>query len=231
MPDKETSDDITAPGSKLTQIVPEVYFDLISRVPAGALLIIIFMWFWGYFLPKEAFDLRTIQGLTAAPITLLIVLLIGLGYVVGIMITPLGYEIYRLFVREIWKKSVQEDSSKTAIGGLITKLGLRLTKGDNKQINLARFSKKELIDLENTIHNYLKKTDEQAKVILPKMRAEAALCNHITVIMLIVAVVFTSQYLLGWAAIPHRITHHHYLGGWVIFFLSCWASKYRHTVT
>lgn len=174
MPDQQQS-------SNWTSMVPEVYYDLISRVPGGTLLLL-----WLLQRAGISIDVTQMKDMDWGPSVISLVLLLGGGYVVGMLLTPLGECAFESYRKALWKRRLAGHL------GLVTKFndqqGLGLPKEGNGTVDLKKSTGQELYRLDRHIHDYLKREDEHARVILPKMRAEAGLCNNLTAAWVVFAV-------------------------------------------
>src|SRR4030042_2021839 len=89
--------------TKFAQLIPEIYYDLIARIPAGIFFALAIMGCGGLFSSGEIFDFQNIKSLAFPPTVILIILLFGVGYLVGIITTFLG-EFLLPFRFLNWKK-------------------------------------------------------------------------------------------------------------------------------
>jgi len=177
--------------SQWPSVIPEIYYDLIARVPAGTLLFLVIASGGQPSLGK----LISATSVGSAAVFLTLVLLAG--YSSGILITRLGSLFHRTYRYRIWRRVL---GGERGYAGLITTFNnqfptLNLPTDDGGRVAVAMLQAEDVDRLDRVMHDYLKAKDPQAKVLLPKMRAEAALCDHLFV-ALIGSVVVVSCALL-----------------------------------
>jgi len=172
-------------------LIPEVYYDLIARVPAGGFVVLALL---GLYHPELY---RTvIEGKIETGVAVLLVFVFSvLSYAVGLLLSPLGNWI----VERFWCRIFAEASCKykDLIPGIMKDLAIAYyplpTKGssENSSSELApeQISTSDQYGrIYRQLHEFLKEADPQAKVVLPKMQAEAALCANLTAGLLLVFV-------------------------------------------
>ncbi len=152
--------------AKWASLVPELYYDLIGRVPPGALLVVAVMWTLGLFSTGSAFDLLKAQN-WALPVVYLI-LLFAAGYATGILLTPLGY-LFRLSYMW-WAYRVIMDEYHDVVGDLCEKVGLEKPTFRSSDVHIDRIN--------NEMYEFVAKEGLDTTNVLPKMSAEAELCNN-----------------------------------------------------
>lgn len=201
--------------AKWASLVPEIYYDLIARVPPGAFLVIAAMRIQGAFSAGKAFDLGNIKWETAA---ILLIFLLITGYVAGVVITAVAHSLSLLYKGWVWKRSAVP--YKEVIENFVdNKFHLGLNIKGWKNLDGDDFYR-----IHRQVQDYLESENDQAKLILPKMRAESALCDNLlaSLALLFCFVLFrkaSGQNLEGW------------IGSLTIIFLSSclvfWAACYR----
>lgn len=223
MVDKE-EDDESPKEPKWLYLIPEIYFDLISRVPPGILAILIFMWMNGYLCSAR---LKTVLDLTATSAALLSIFLISAGYVLGVLMTPAGIHItYRLsasLYKSLYSQTKNEWTS-----------GIRNLVGDDPANNASsKWKKFRLRD--DKLHNYLKTKDAKTSSLMTKMRAEATLCDHVALVLqsaLIASLAVLLSRSLTSAnpvvCVDPRLTYGNVLTLLIMAILALYASRHRH---
>ncbi len=90
-------------------LIPEFYYDLICRVPPGTALAVLLWWQpLGTPIPEWMVKVAKEEKLGAIPFTLLFVALIGVGYVLGVLISPWGGWLRCLYQEQVWAKVRKE---------------------------------------------------------------------------------------------------------------------------
>jgi hypothetical protein len=89
-------DDATPKPSSLS-VIPEVYYDLISRVPPGVLVVASL-----YLLYVPRSSRINVEAITASGAALVLAGLLGSGYAVGLLISSLGDNIRQMHRRNDW---------------------------------------------------------------------------------------------------------------------------------
>jgi hypothetical protein len=167
----------------MTQLVPELYYDLIARIPAGLMfwLLVLVWWF-------ERRGLPSALKFNEIPIAILFILLLLASYVVAIVISPLGGLFGMLQVYATWRYVHRVYGQElTALFGLLRPSAL------DREGNLRQFAELHLRDFEILhllLHQRLKHVDAQARALLPKIRAEAALCENLATALMLFASIF-----------------------------------------
>lgn len=149
-------------------IIPEFYYDLISRIPAGTILLSII----GISVLSQAqmLELKTwlfsgnIEGF---PFVLIFIIFFCASYVISIPLTMFGAIVRILYSRAVWnliKKTYPMEVQK-------------LEKRYKSKANESRFYR--------LIHDDLKQSNRHALVLLPKMSAEVSLCDNMTAALLL----------------------------------------------
>jgi hypothetical protein len=166
-------------------IIPEFYFDIISRIPAGTVLLLIIV--ITSLSQAQMLELKTwlLSGkIEGFPFTIVFVLFFCLGYVMSIPLTMFGalvHILYNRIILHLIKKSYPKE-----VQALEAKY--------EAEINKSKFYR--------LIHDELKQRNRHAMVLLPKMSAEASLCDNLTA-ALILGVLFVTAF----TCVSPRVTH------------------------
>ncbi len=154
-----------------SNLVPEVFYDIISRIPAGAILIMTILSL-SLNMPLTDPDkgaLKIFSALLWAPATIFLILLLVASYAVGLMLTAFGHIHYIIF----WRKKLWREASGYYKIEAIAPWKEKLEKLASNQCD------GDCIDIiDRDIHFWLKSRNPDAKRILPKMRAEAGLAHN-----------------------------------------------------
>jgi hypothetical protein len=209
--------------TKWASLVPEIYYDLIARVPPGTFLVVALMWVLGIFSNNGAFELKDIKDMSWAPTTASLFLLLGTGYVVGIILTPLGGIIGRTYWLHLWQK-IGPHYNKWIVE-FNNLFGADLPIDEDSNIQWHKLKRVHAHRLSRQLQEYVKDKNDQAKLILPKMSAESALCSNtvggivILQFSLIVRMVQNHEIMTEKLGVLLFITF--------VGLLSFWASYYR----
>lgn len=188
------SDDRAAPKIfAAARLIPELYFDLIARVPAGTFLFIA-LTILGF--PKVVPEVpEWLHGAGGVLLATVVAGLMAVGYSLGILLTPWGDLFRSIYERAVWIWIYRDWENEIE--------ALR-RKHDSKSKVVSKKSAwdkiktfphiGELRKLYRFAHDDAKGESPQAKVILPKMSAEAKLCDHLFCAASIVLVTF---YFIG----------------------------------
>ena len=153
--------------SHFISTIPEVYFDLIARVPPGTFLAVVL---FGSLSRDASWYVSQVRGMQWGASLAALVLLLGAGFALGVLITPLGEVLNRGCWYHVWRTIGQENVSllNSARGKL--KIAFKIREGDPSDehwnVVYAR------------LHQLLKSADSGANGVLPKMAAELSLCNN-----------------------------------------------------
>ena len=168
------------PAKTWTTVVPEFYYDLISRIPPGVFLIlgVIFE-----ILESHNKTISDYKDFNTAVVILFTVLLLAAGYSVGLFInTPTKY-FAMIYTAKAWRRVINDEQP----------LFKELKKQEIfKEFNFdspSAIKEPEARRLFRRVHDLLKLKDNQAKVILPKLTAESSLCNNTAFALVIYLVI------------------------------------------
>jgi len=205
---------------KLTQaasLVPEVYYDLIARIPAGLTLFLGGLLVTGV-LESQAWSLETFRTFNWAPSAGLLALVLAASYVLGILVTPWGYPVRERYYHATWVRLLPDYADLLAKHQ--GKFGMAIPLQD---LQTGNVTDRLLRRLYGGMHDYLKGSNSQANLILPKMTGEASLCEHLVPVSLALAGALIGSCLLryGWAALNPNLL----LG--VLSWLALGAASFR----
>ncbi len=154
------------------KLIPEFHYDLISRIPPGTFLLLVIMWMVRPILNIFC-EFWELDGIAFGSAFLL---LLGGGYVVGVILTPLGNFVSLTYTRLIWKAAIL--SCKEPINWFCGMYQISYPK---------TFANYRLF--EHRVHDYLKTNNEQAMNVLSKMHAEAFLCNNFLPVLILIPII------------------------------------------
>jgi hypothetical protein len=171
--------------SGATSLIPEVYYDLIARVPAGTLLVL----FTLYSVLKSQ-RLSVPQGSTwlsanSAPVLVLAVGLMGVGGLTGLAISPLA-DLCRSFY---WKRAWLAVTEKGPYKEIDEKLKNLGQLGFPRRSTWPSLSKADFHGLDRWMYDYIQENSERARTLLPKLRAEADFCSYLGAAFLLLPIV------------------------------------------
>jgi hypothetical protein len=166
-------------------LIPEFYYDLICRVPPGTLLAAMLWWELAGAPARQGIVKLLQEGkVDWIPFTLLFVALVGVGYSLGILISPLGRWVRGLYEKKVWVQVRNEfpalfdaiwDTYKDSFSSTA---GERGGSGQETRSTVERQESKAG-KLYRLMDDDLKAGHPQARVLLPKLNAEAALCENL----------------------------------------------------
>jgi hypothetical protein len=153
-----------------TSVVPEFYYDLISKIPPGVFLFLGLL--YEVHMRACGTSLMVYKDVNAGVVGLFTVLLIAGGYSLGIFISaPERYLAMRYTYRTMRQFVLSQQE--------IFKEAKKYPPFDSFDFsNPAGMSRDSLRSLYRTMHDFLKLTDPIAKATLPKMISESVLCNN-----------------------------------------------------
>jgi hypothetical protein len=231
MKNGDNSIDVASEGSRWASVVPETFYDLIARVPAGAFLILGGLWSFQLFSSTGA--MNRIEKMNWAPATILLLLMLGASYSLAILLTNVGALVHRLLNRNLWINIVlSKEQYKSLIDYFDIQFGFGFQRDEkDKKLQIERLKPTEFAQLDRQMHDFLKSINSEAKLILPKMRAEAALCNHLAAAAILLIVLILGTWLLnalGLITLRNPIKTEGLVLGSIVLCLSALASPYRH---
>lgn len=175
---------------KWASLVPEIYYDLIARVPPGSLVVAtLFVWLH----PDPNSALNSLRDLGWAATTVLSVVFLGAAYACGELVGPWGdwvssFYRFRIF-REVSSGQLHLMSYfHDRFGGDIP----------DQAEAIGKLSDSEVQRIYQQMHDYLKTTNEQARVLLPKSQAEAALCANLVGFVILFLLFFGAWLVSHW---------------------------------
>ena len=183
-------------------VVPEIYYDMISRVPVGIMTVLGTVWLSPPLRPT--LDFEGLKDLGWAPTTVLVGLLLLTAYTVGLLLTQGGHWVYWMYHGALWREEIARHSDQYVplIRMLNKKLDLHLSTNADTEWDVAALSGNAFSRLDHAIHDYLKRADPHSRVILPKLRAEGALCNNLVagyVVLFLMHAIWTVPAIdIGW---------------------------------
>ncbi|MGH9759563.1 MAG: hypothetical protein ACREDR_02540 [Blastocatellia bacterium] len=231
-------------GTRWVTVIPELYYDLICRVPAGAYLIVGLLTLLGVEVGR---GLESFRDSSWPVIVGTAILFVGASYVVGILLTPIGHGAGHLLLNpHIWTRIASESNYPQMIKTFVdmqnhgTQTARRSKEAvEGQEAVVPAFEKNKLARwrfiflwhrddpnriLYRFISLYVMSRSEHARLILPKMMAEAALCNHLMAASLVWMTCFCALRGFGiFSAVDRRSVA---VGAAVLVF-STVASSYR----
>ena len=178
------SDDSTG---GFAQLVPELYYDLIARLPAGLLFWMLIGCWW---LHRSGTALITPTNLNAIPAGSMLLVALALGYVIIIVTGPVSNLVRRLYLRIAWWRVYSRFHYELHL--LFAQLRPVALDQDGclKRFHDVKSADFEIFHL--LLHERLKHMDPQARALLPKFRAEASLCDNVVVVFILFTLVVLS---------------------------------------
>jgi hypothetical protein len=229
---------------KLDGILPEFYYDLISRILPGALLIGGVIFFSGKI--DSARALKLVLSLTSTAAFVILVVCGTAAYVLGILLSVFHRGIRWLYIPGVWRPLlvryaglIKERQQELGLShsdelfpdavGPAAKRSL-LARGKSRRI--ANAAVRSLVQpLYSPLHDFLKTRDPQARLVLPKMSAETSLCDNLVVISLIISVIPLYRLMKAWpvaAPVSQSSEIRTLLALWFISILCFVVARYRY---
>jgi hypothetical protein len=176
----------------ILSVIPEVYYDLIGRVPAGIMTVLGGLWIVSSSHPLGDRGLASLESLDWAPAMVLLALLTMSGYTVGLVLNVGGWAVYRTYRRRLFMRVMKAHRAHFAplVRRANQQLALHLVEDDSRwsDSDVTTLSYAQLDWLDRSINDHLKRADRHARVILPKLGAEAMLCNNLVAGIVVLAV-------------------------------------------
>lgn len=187
--------------STWVSLIPEVYFDVIARVPPGGTLIGGLL---ALFEPNIVTSAMQVGGFVPGFSLLLFFILVS--YAAGLILTPLSGLIAYAPRQLLWAK-VNRDYQDLP---RLCKTFPALQSEPGKPL--------KMILLEQVMCELVSSGNEAGQSLLSKMRAEAELCNNLSVSLFILTIFFAGTAIMELRSFPpFRL--------WLIFlFLSIWGA-------
>lgn len=148
---------------RIWNIIPEFFFDLISRVPPGILIIFLS----NKFIFETLYDYKIIDlGFSE------IFIIILFGYAMGIFISTPAKLIGNIYFKSVWVNKYK--SEKKLLDEYLNDYKI-----DNIEIqNYKKLKTDDWMLIYRNTHDFVKNSNNQAEVMLPKLSAECALANN-----------------------------------------------------
>jgi hypothetical protein len=161
-------------------IVPEFYYDLISRIPPGMFLIlgVIFE-----ILETHNKTISDYKDFNTAFVILFTILLLTAAYSVGLFINIPTKYLAMIYTAKAWRRVINDEKS------LFKELKEQDIFKDFNFISPSTIKEHEARRLFRRVHDLLKLKDNQAKVILPKLTAESSLCSNTAFALIIYLII------------------------------------------
>ena len=169
-------------GGAWGQLVPELYYDLIARLPAGIVfwLLVIALLFSTHPSLTPSVSADTLQ---AIPFGSLLVLLLVVAYVTGMIIVPMSVVVRRIYGSFVWRRLYVMHPARVRV--LFERLA-----PDNfeTRVPLEKVQRAHFDALHQLLYERVKLDHALAKILLPKMSAEVRLCENVVVVTMLVLV-------------------------------------------
>lgn len=171
--------------SGVASLIPEVYYDLIARVPAGTLLVLFTL---ESFLKSQRLTVpqaSTWLSANSVPILVLAVGVMGAGGLTGLVISPLADLCRSLYWKRAWL-AVTEKGPYKKIDEKLKNLGQF---GFPSRSTWPSLSTADFHGLDRWMYDYIQENSERARTLLPKLRAEADFCSYLAAAFLLFPIV------------------------------------------
>lgn len=160
----------------LAALIPELFHDFIARIPPGVLLFAVALSAHGWLAFDGPLDPRELLEAGAGASVLLFILLLGIGYSLGVPLNYLGRKCEAFYRSQAWKAVAAEyaDELSVVLRAVHTNWGLSFPEA-------TALKESDFTRLYTGIHDYLKQSDAYARPLLTKLQAEALLCPTLAV--------------------------------------------------
>ena len=196
-------------------LIPEVYYDLIARVPAGTLLVLVIL---HYFLQSRGLEFPQVSTwMSANSVSVLVtaVGLMGAGGLTGIVISPVADLCRRLYWKREWV-AITEKGPYKEIDQKLKELGVSFP----DRSGWASMGSSEFHSLDRWMYDYIQENSERARALLPKLRAEADFCSYLGAAFLLLPVVMLAGNTVLRTSATHAVVS---WSGWIVWWLVCWS--------
>jgi len=153
---------------KVSSVVPDLYYDLIARVVPGTAFVVLVIFTCE---PSRRFVTgQDFSKTTLSLATVLLFVLLGLGYTAGLLATSLGGISRRPFIKLTWRVAMCDSSELKRL--LADRFGFSLT--DRTKVSDCQYCYRRM-------HDYIRSQDTSPRtLVLSKMQAEASLCANLS---------------------------------------------------
>jgi hypothetical protein len=197
-------------------LIPEVYYDLIARVPAGTLLVLVAL---NYFLRSRGLAFPQISTWVSANSVSVLVAAVGMmgaGGLTGILISPVADLCRRLYWKRGWI-SVTERGPYREIDQKLKDLGVSFS----NRSTWVSMSSTDFHSLDRWMYDYIQEHSERARALLPKLRAEADFCSYMAAAFLILPAIFLAANVASSISVAHAAIS---WSNWLGWCLVCWSA-------
>jgi hypothetical protein len=160
-------------------LIPEFFYDIISRIPPGILMIFLS---YEFIFTKSVNDKMINFGFSE------LFLLILFGYALGLILSTLGEQIGKLYYKYVWRNCYELDN------GILKKF---FKKHQVKNIDVANYKElktKDWLQIHRHMHDYAKNYNKQAGKLLPKLHAESLIANNLAVVIICFMLMLTIKH-------------------------------------
>jgi len=195
--------------------IPEFYFDLISRIPPGIFLTLILLFEFGFF---KSTNFDTFVKLEAGPSFLLLFASIITGQTLGIFLSAIGKKISeKIYSNKIFNNYRKQDFE--LFNWFIETLKIKLEIPNKIDTKDSQFLYREITE-------FVKSNSGKSGIILPKLSAEASVCNNSVAAILVATII----HLLHCIFYSGDSFYHWSTYIWTILILSAllWIGKERY---
>ena len=178
--------------ASITSLIPEVYYDLIARVPAGIVVIATILESILSALQVSAPSASTLLSASGIPVLTIAAASLGLAGIFGILLSPIADQLRALYWSRSWI-AVTDQGPYRDIAAVFHQAGNHILPRVNAWSSLSSF---DLHGIDRWIYDFLLMRNSIARTLLPKLRAEADLCSYLAAACLLIAPVQFCTYLL-----------------------------------
>jgi len=152
--------------SILTQIIPEISYDIIGRISPTVLLFLAILVDFGYFKPDKPLSIEKLLNISGGTWAALIIIIIGLGYAIGLVISNTSFILNYLFLTSVWKNTVGEETVMRVCKDLSKIYGKKYPE------KWENFKRKDFLIIYTDSHDLTKRDSIYANNLLQKLSGE-----------------------------------------------------------
>ncbi|MBP8600693.1 MAG: hypothetical protein KBI45_02900 [Candidatus Saccharicenans sp.] len=152
-------------GSVLSTIIPEISYDIIGRISVGSIFLVMTAMDLGYLQIPKGLSINQISSISGSSLVGYLILLAAAGYVIGLILSAMGYPLQKIYFRTVWKQYVGKERIVAACTYLQKISGIGYQDWDE-------LNDKELLRIYTDSHDLLKRSSVYANNLLMKVSGE-----------------------------------------------------------
>jgi len=152
-------------GSVLSTIIPEISYDIIGRISVGSTFLVMTAMDLGYLQIPKGLSINQLSSISGSSLVGYLILLAVAGYVIGLILSAMGYPLQKIYFRTVWKQHVGRERIVAACTYLQKISGISYQDWD-------KLNDKELLRIYTDSHDLLKRSSVYANNLLMKVSGE-----------------------------------------------------------